>query len=77
MFPSAFWPDPETATAVYERYFDFLFDIATAKFNFSPDRAEELVHEILLASLRHRLVGDPDSWLLGAITTAANRENRS
>lgn len=75
MFPPAHGPDSEKAATYYERYFEFLFDIATARFHIPPDRAEDLADEILLCSLRHLpTISDPDSWLLGAITTAAKRE---
>ncbi|HYQ82610.1 MAG TPA: hypothetical protein VEP28_01070 [Rubrobacter sp.] len=75
MFPPPFWPDADKATAYYERYFNYLIDIALSQFGLPPDRAADIVDEILLSSLRHLpVLSDPDAWLLGAITTAANRE---
>jgi hypothetical protein len=58
--------------AFYTRWFDELFTIATEELGVAPDRAETLVHEVLLASLIHLAhVHDVQRWLVAGVRFGA------
>jgi hypothetical protein len=59
---------------MYEHHFPLLVQRAVTEFNIDSEAAESLVHELFLASLRHRTSNVP-SWLNGALTVAMREVN--
>lgn len=58
--------DSDDAEA-YARDLDMLKEIATSKFQLSPDEAEAIAEDVLIASLRHSRSVE---WLTGAMVCA-------
>jgi DNA-directed RNA polymerase specialized sigma24 family protein len=70
--PDSITPEADDAAA-YEYYFSTLSTLAASHFETSAADAEGLAHEVLLASLRHRLnEANAEGWLFGAITCAVH-----
>ena len=58
----------------YERHFVQLAAIAVTELHLSEGEAITLVHDILLSSMRSiSITSDIDTWLYGALTSAAHR----
>ena len=66
--------DPLPQAELYERHFPRLLALAISEYHIPASRAELLVHDLLLAQLlRPNLPADVESWLNGALKTAARR----
>lgn len=61
--------------AFYESHFPILAEIASSRFNIPEADAEELAHEVLLASLGHLDTPEPEVWLHASLTYAARRRS--
>jgi DNA-directed RNA polymerase specialized sigma24 family protein len=64
--------DDRQLEALYTRHFCILTEIATAEFHIPKPDAEELAHDILMASFKQSSrIDDADAWFRGAMTHAA------
>jgi hypothetical protein len=66
-------PSPEPDAAFYEHHFSKLIDIATSELHIPGDEAVTLVHDVLVASICRLQTADIESWLRGALQSAALR----
>lgn len=55
----------------YDRHFAALSALA-AELNIPPDKAEELIHDVLTSTLVSKPINDIDAWLAAAFTAAVN-----
>ncbi len=64
--------DDRQFEAIYVRYFDFLSEIATFKFQVPASEADTLVHDVLMGYLKKgATVIELRRWLIGAICHAS------
>ena len=61
---------PDAEIAAYSARFESLLALAE-RLNIHPDVAEQLVADVLIASLLKRSIENMDLWLVGALTYAA------
>jgi hypothetical protein len=62
----------------YSEHATVLTKAAASQFNIPPDVAEQLVHEILVASvIQQPRIMDPAAWFMGALTKAAQRNTNA
>jgi DNA-directed RNA polymerase specialized sigma24 family protein len=74
MVPSSPTSDGRDAERLYELHFERLVRLA-CEHQLPAGRAEEIVHEAILASVRHLpSIGDIGAWLTAAVATAARAE---
>ena len=63
-------PSPLDDDASYERLIAPLVELAVSKFHLSPQDAQLLAHEVLMANIRHLEKDHLETRLLAAMTTA-------
>jgi len=64
--------------AFYQRCFGNLTEIALTEFEMPHDVAEEIAHQVLLASIQQTLRAEAvDEWLAGSLRTAVGHYQKS
>ena len=75
MVPSSPTSDGSDAERLYALHFERLVRLACTEHGLAVERAEEIVHEAILASVRHLpTIGDVGAWLTAAVGMAARAE---